>query len=774
MTLRAAIRVAASAVIALGIAAQAGGAQSAARPDARTTAVDAPLGTVTGTVRGQFQGETRALGYAVVEASAGTTRRAAVADSLGRYEIPDLPPGQVRLRVTHAGHEALALVVLVSAASSVAVDLELRARPVELPALEVHGDRRILDPTDRALLSGDLPELEVQALDLGPGVGHAGLVDAVESLPGNDPDNPTDVLLMRGAATDLKLVLLDGVPVYTPFHVAGLIRSFEPAVLGSADLHVGGAPARYDGGLSHILELRTRNARRDRVRASSSVDLLSASAAVESPLGERAGVIASGRSLHDLGSPALGGPRPYGYRDLLVAVDAEPAAGHELRATGFWNRESVLLDFQRVSEDASWSNRAGSVGYRTDLGAARLDLSMGASGYRATLPLLPSARPGQPVPRAVLATAETERLRFVAETTWGRVETPLRAGVSYEHIDATFGARTLSGGPATSNRGSTGTAGLFFDATRPLGPGVTVRGGMRLDRFGSRTTRLAPRGAISWEVGPSALLTVAAGRYHQPSRTPDVEVERTLADVVQTETVAQADALELHPVATADHVVLSLDQRLGDRVQLGLEGFWKRYDGLEASARETVRSSGLDLRIMSAGDRAAGWISYGLSWFWSAADLSGRTSEFAGRHFLSGGLSGRLAGPIHGEARLAYGSGLPYTSIPFQRSTTADVGAATPQSLPDGALAAAPMTTRKAPLVDGLDEEFLRLDLEIQALLEPTWGGRPWRVRPYVRLLNALDRRDALFYTFQPWRDETLTPLAERSFLPLLGVAFSF
>jgi hypothetical protein len=79
-----------------------------------------------------------------------------------------------------------------------------------------------------------------------------------------------------------------------------------------------------------------------------------------------------------------------------------------------------------------------------------------------------------------------------------------------------------------------------------------------------------------------------------------------------------------------------------------------------------------------------------------------------------------------------------------------------------------------APIVGGLDEEFLRLDLELHMLLEPTVGGRQWQLRPYVRLLNALDQRDALFYTFQPWRSDVVRPLAERPLLPLVGVAISF
>ena len=53
-------------------------------------------------------------------------------------------------------------------------------------------------------------------------------------------------------------------------------------------------------------------------------------------------------------------------------------------------------------------------------------------------------------------------------------------------------------------------------------------------------------------------------------------------------------------------------------------------------------------------------------------------------------------------------------------------------------------------------------------------GGRAWEIRPYLRILNALDRRDALFYAFQPWRSDELTPLAARPLVPVVGVAWRF
>ena len=727
-----------------------------------STLTDAPRGVVVGVIRGRLETIVTPVAYALVEVVQGGVRRTTTADADGRYTVADVPPGDVTLSATHLGYESLTLTVTVPSRDSITVDLELTAAPVALPPVDVRGRALAGIVPGRDGAEAPLPELDLQALDVGPGVGQPGLADVVAALPGNEPGDATDILFMRGSTADLKLVLLDGVPVYTPFHVAGLMKSFEQSVLGAAELHVGGAPARFDGGLTNILELRTRAARRDRLRVSGSADLLAASAAVESPLGDRAGLILSGRSLHGLGAAPLGGAAPYGYRDALLAASAEPAPGHELRATGFWNEESVVLDADQAPASARWANRAGSFGYGAELGSARLDLTAGLSAYRASLPLQPSGQTGS----TLLAAAATDRMRVVGEVTWGTLEAPVRTGVSFERIAEHFTARPVSGGPGAENTGSVRSLGAFLDVTRPLTPDLTLRAGARADHFTGGATYLAPRASIAWEVGPEALVTVAAGRYHQPTRASEVQVERSLAEFADG---ADSSSAQL-PVATADHVVLSLDQRLGSLARIDLQGFWKGYRGLPSAARESVRSSGVDVRIVTARDENAAWLGYSLSWFWSTTDLSGRASQFVGRHLLSAGLSGHLVGPLQAEARVAYGAGLPYTSIPFGGPGYASTASGTINQSGGPPLE----STSDVALVEGLDETFLRLDLEIHALFEPTWGGRAWRVRPYVRILNALDRRDALFYTYQRWRSDAVKPLAERPVLPLLGVAFSF
>ncbi len=239
-------------------------------------------------------------------------------------------------------------------------------------------------------------------------------------MPGNDPADTSDVLFMRGSTTDLKLVLLDGAPVYTPFHLGGLLSSFDAFALGGAALHVGGAPARYDCGLSYILDLRTRTPRRDRLRGRAGLDLISGGVALEGPLGGRGQFAISTRTLHDLGVTALGGSHnPYGYRDALGRVDAEIGAGHRISATTFWNRESVRLSLDGRPatpgaalpgpEDASWGNQALTVAYRGALGDVTLDGAVSASGYQAELPLRPASTgaDGTGSSEGLLASAET-------------------------------------------------------------------------------------------------------------------------------------------------------------------------------------------------------------------------------------------------------------------------------------------------------------------------------------------------------------------------------
>jgi hypothetical protein len=740
-----------------------------------------PGGSVSGTVRGSFQGTVTPLPRATVDVWGPGLRRTAVADSLGRFEIGGLPAGAVRLRASHPGNAPVTVDVLVPAQGAVTVDLELVARPLLLPPVNVTADTHAPDSAAPGAEAAREGRVAAVALETGTGFAEAGLTEAVRSMGGNDPSKPSDVLFMRGSTTDMKLVLLDGAPVYTPFHVAGLMRSFDPDALGRADLLVGGAPARYDGGLSYILDLQTRSPRRDRLHASGSLDLLSGRVETDGPLGDHAGFLLSGRTLYDLGRAALGAS-PYGYGDVLLGLDADPAPNQHVRATGFWNRESVRLDLPgtlglpsgEAPGDAWWSNRALSLTYQAHFRGAELEAVVAGAGYEATLPLQRTISGGGPAPAPLLANAHDDRVRGnveVARPTAGGIA---RFGVSFEGLRASYDAVVLSpdsAGTVASSRAAARSAGVYLDVSHSLSESVMLRAGVRADAFqGDGTVRLAPRAALTWMVAPQAFVTVAAGRYHQNVWAGDATLEASLT----TPSLTDSALTSLLPVATADHVVVSLDQTLSQRVQLGLSGFWKAYDGLPASQGSRVLNSGVDLRVQRPGDRATVWLGYQLSWYWSGRNLAGSTSDFTGRQLLSAGVTGSLTDVLGGDVRVAYGYGLPYTSVPINANT--DAARASGSGAPVVGVPTLSNTdqAQTSPLAGGPEENFLRIDVELRAALHPTLLGRRWTVHPYLRVLNALDRRDALFYAFQPWRSPGMTPLAQLPVVPVVGFDWRF
>ena len=757
---------------------------SGVRPDAAVPGGALPGdetagGAIEGVVRTHEGADVRPLPFAIIQASMPGKQRTILADSLGRYRFEAVPQGTVRLRVSHVAHRSALVSVTVPDGETVSLDIDLAWSAVALRPITVIADR-IVRPRAPALLETPIPNVEVIALGVSPGLGESGLGEAAAALPGNDPADPSDVLFMRGSTTDLKLVLLDGAPVYTPFHLGGLLSTFDASALGAAVLHTGGAPARYDGGLSYILDLRTRPPQRDRIHMRGGLDLISGNIAAEGPIGGRVGFAVSSRSLHDYGASVLGGGHtPYGYRDALGRIDVRLSDRHALSATAFWNRESVRLNLARtdpdpgtafvVPENATWGNHALVISYRRRVADITLDATASASGYQAELPLRPP--PDAQTPAAgndgLLAGAETGRLRLALDGSAPLGESRLRFGATLDRTETLYSARRFADigtgiGVETEADGLAG--GMYADGVRSLAPGLDLRVGLRADAFSTeRGVRLAPRVAFLWSLSSEALLTVAAGRYHQFSRASDQQVDFTVSGGALT-----APGGTLLSVATADHVAVSVDQALTDRVRLGIEGFWKEFTGLGASGGEVLHSSGVDLQVLHQAAPVTAWLGYNLSWFWSGGSGFGGTSNFAGRQLLSAGLTGSPDGRIGGAVSVAYSAGLPYTSIPFGSRGAQDATLSEVTTLP-GELA------QEDPAFSGRpDDGFLRLDVELFTQFTTRMFGQKLDVRPYLRVINALDQRDALFYYFEPWRDAELRPLAERSILPVFGVEWRF
>ena len=720
------------------------------------TLPDSVTGTIRGRVLGQESGE--ALSFVVIEVGEGDTYRATRTGEDGRYVLDDVPPGRRRLRARALDRQPLELTLKVPAGETVQLDLSLGLRPVGLPLLQVMGLASWSEVNVRGrheLTPGSPAAAELKALEASPGVAELGLAEEIR--PGGT--DPNSSLYVRGATSDLKMVLLDGAPVYAPFHLGGLMDAMQPGVIDSSRVYVGGAPARYNGGLSYIMDLKTHPGRADETTARGAVDLLGARTQVEGPVGPGS-YYAGVRGLHGLGSRGLTDePLPYGYRDALARVDMPLSDADRIAVTGFLNRESVDLD-PEIGFDGSvhWGNRAGSVRYQHRMENGEVQLMASGGRFRTRLPV-----GGNPV-RA--AEGRNTRTRLAIDATRRLEDVRLQFGGSYDHYGVSYQrSRAQDDVPFYAQRRSTGDMmGAYGDIVFPAGDALSLRAGLRSDLFlPEMVGRLSPRLTAALELGPTSVLSVTAGRYHQYVRSPGGVVTSELGRVSTSPDSTVPVAAELQ-VASASHVVVGLDHAPREGLRVGVEGFFKAFQKVPQS--DNMRSSGIDLWVDYRGQDWSAWGGYALAFVWSRTGEVQYGEEFAGRHLFSGGLSAPLPSDVRLDVNVATSAGLPFTPIPTP------VEPATPSLAPAAASASPQLSvTGGNQLLPGSPERsYLRLDVKLSRSWPIHILDSDVELTPYVQVLNALDRRDALFYQFDPKDDLKAHALSAVPLLPVAGI----
>ncbi|HEX6694087.1 MAG TPA: TonB-dependent receptor [Longimicrobiales bacterium] len=696
------------------------------------------------------------LPYAVVEVI--VERRAIIrtqTDSNGYYLLRDVPIGKpLIIRAAHIDHAPLENGFTLYGLRP-PLNFELEVRPVAIPYVAGRTAERGLRDT-LAASSADLSAAAARAMETSPGVAELGLAEAVRDVPGRDPADPADVLYVRGGAADLKLVLLNGAPVYSPFHIGGLINALDGDVLRSATLYLGGAPARYDGGLSYVLDMETRSGRTSAPHGQLSLDMLASQANVEGPIGKRVAFIGSGRSVHGLGTgPFFPGSFPYGYADAIGRADIAIGRNAGVSVTGFWNHERVRLDDQALEGDAAWGNQAGSIRYVGLIRSTNMLLTLGSGHFRTQLPL-GGLRP-------LLTVGISDRERFAAD--FDRMAGPVRLHFGGSHDRQTFEYRALSSlpGPDSLRVRSTGAGnvtGVYTEASFTALSRLRVRGGMRADVFSlSPAVRLAPRVSATLLLTDRAALSLAAGRYRQYVRAPN------RSTIFLGSPVPDSTSGPPLAVAKSTHLAMALTQELLEGVRLGLEGYYKQYDNLPSENGERADASGIDIWLRRNAGSYRGWLGYSLGWVWSVDDPPGNTSrDFSGRQLVNAGVEGPLIAGGRFNVRVSYGSGLPYTAVPEPEATPPVFGVMQ-------------MVTAGGSTVSAADGEpadtYLRVDAEIARAWSGEYRGSHYTFMPYLRVINALDRRDALFYRFDQ-ASNSAEPLGDLPILPIVGLEWRF
>jgi hypothetical protein len=440
-------------------------------------AVQASQATVAGTIRDQESGAP--LDGAVVALT--DLDRAAVSDRSGRYRLDAVPPGPQHLSVKHIGYAPCTIHALVPGQGSLDIDFSLHPMPLQMPTIVVRSTVAV-----RGLEEGDSTPYPDRGISAAALRNHPLLAepDGFLALGGGEisisPEAPSGIHV-RGGASDQTAYLLDGIPVLSPYHAAGMFSAWNPDALERLQVISGTPSLAPPDALAGIMAAATREPGPE-IRAQGTLSTTHGRVTLHGPLGgSGTGFLLSVRS----GFPGLVAPQgdPSYLRgrtgDVLAKVET-PALGGRFRLLGYdsANEIDVAAVAQRPDSATTglarngfeWHSRSLGVEWTRSVGAVQLRIhgwnarGEAEAAWRATEGYglrLESDREDQGLLAAVERSSAGRftgaGLRVQRSRTFYRVASPERSGIELRWTPGLRWPRCFSSTGAPWHRGSSRT-----------------------------------------------------------------------------------------------------------------------------------------------------------------------------------------------------------------------------------------------------------------------------------------------------------------------------
>lgn len=111
------------------------------------------------------------------------------------------------------------------------------------------------------------------------------VIKTLQTLPGvSSGTELLSGLYVHGGTGSDNLYLMDGVPLYSVGHLAGVFSSFNSDVIENVDFYKSGFPARYGGRMSSVVDVTTRDGDFNDYRGSFSIGLIEGRFQMEGPI----------------------------------------------------------------------------------------------------------------------------------------------------------------------------------------------------------------------------------------------------------------------------------------------------------------------------------------------------------------------------------------------------------------------------------------------------------------------------------------------------------
>jgi hypothetical protein len=258
------------------------------KPQAESSYNQSLTGTLRGVVQDSLTGEV--MPFASVYLS--EKNFGATTDTRGFFVILSLPARkEYTVIVTFVGYATKKVKVFIQENKINQVKILLNKNDIELEGVTVTGER---------LRKEDVTVLQIQPRDIQNrtfGV-EADVMRTIQLEAGvQSAGDVSAKYYVRGGASNENLVLLNGTPIYNPFHALGIFSVIDPEMINSLEFYKGGFGAKYDGRLSSVTNIVTKDGNKNNFGASAAISQLTAKSSIEGPIPNGSFIITGRKSI---------------------------------------------------------------------------------------------------------------------------------------------------------------------------------------------------------------------------------------------------------------------------------------------------------------------------------------------------------------------------------------------------------------------------------------------------------------------------------------------
>ncbi|WP_086047814.1 TonB-dependent receptor [Hugenholtzia roseola] len=244
--------------------------------------------TLSGSIKDNSNGEEIIGATVLVKELSGV---GAVTNEYGFFSLT-LPAGEYTILYQFLGYETQEEKINLTQNQTVSIRLGESAAALSEVVIT---DKELNENVESVQISKNTLDM-AQVKKLPAVFGEVDVMRTITLLPGvQNAGEGTAGLFVRGGANDQNLILLDDAPVYNGSHLLGFFSVFNPDAVRDVQLYKAGIPTQYGGRLSSIIDVRMKNGSDQNFMASGGIGSISSRLTVESPIGDKASFMLSGR-----------------------------------------------------------------------------------------------------------------------------------------------------------------------------------------------------------------------------------------------------------------------------------------------------------------------------------------------------------------------------------------------------------------------------------------------------------------------------------------------